>query len=465
MDRNDCIIGQIIDRAVNNTIQQGFTLIPETGDAAVDNDLFAWWTDFATNPELCDVAGEMTWHDFELKAARAMLLDGDCVITGTDEGSFQFFEAHEIQTKTRIENVFLGVELDDFGKRERYYVCQDEGVMGMKKDAIPLEVRNELNVRQLFHVFNPKRTTQTRGVTALAPVFSVAGMFEDLNFAKLVQAQVVSMIAIFRENPITPTNGVPNLNAGYGASSTETTETGETRLIEGLSPGIEVNGKPGQKLHGFSPNVPNSEFFNHVRLLLQLIGTNVGLPLCLVLMDGSETNFAGWRGAVDEARKGFRVNQAALQKRWHKPGYEWAVARKLELDGSLRRAFERGVNVFGHRWNAPTFRYIQPEIEVKADIQRLGSGLTSPRRITAEQGNEWETLVDEQIKDYAYAVLKAKQAAASINQQFKDDAPVTWRDLVRIPMTTGTTMTMQDPQVANAQAATAEASVEEVASA
>src|SRR5690606_8986688 len=217
-------------------------------------------------------------------------------------GQLQFFEAHEIQTRSREEDTFLGVTIGDKGEHKRYWVMQDPTLpMDQKGDSNPIDVRNADGIRNLFHVYNSKRMNQTRGVTALAPIFALAGMFEDIQFAKLVQQQVVSCFAIFREQAATASTQLPAKGLDTGSQTIEVSPAG-TRYIADIAPGMEVVGAPGEKLQWFSPNVPNAEYFSHVRLMLQMIGVNLGLPLCLVLMDGSETNFSGWRGAVDEAR-------------------------------------------------------------------------------------------------------------------------------------------------------------------
>lgn len=462
MDRNDAVIGQIIDRSVANEIQDGFQLQINTGDKSLDDTLQAMWHDWSTNPDLCDIRGEMTFYDYEIAACRAAKLDGDCVVTGvydewdasTHSGPLQFFEAHNIGTNRRIEDVFLGVHLNSRRKPIKYYVACDlvdpyktRGVGGFGGSEIEMDVRNEDGVRQLFHVYNPKRVTLTRGVTALAPVFQLAGMFEDTNFAKLLQQQIVSCFAIFHEMPqaIPGEGGSLPSNQGYGYSSTETTRFG-TRKMEGIMPGMEIWGKPGAKMHGFSPAVPNPEYFTHVKLILQLIGVNLGLPLCLVLMDGSETNFSGWRGAVDEARKGFRRNQQNMIKRFHTPAYLWKLHHFMADDPAIQRAIDSNsnINVYEHRWQPQAWAYIEPEKDARGDAIQIDSKLTSRRRVAWNRGGEFQEIAIELVGDNAFGVIEAKKRAAEINAEFPDDnEPVSWRELWTPTLSSGTSMTLE----------------------
>jgi len=455
MDRNDGLVGILADRRVDNIVQSGFTLDPKTGDKGLDNALWQWWEDFSNDPDQCDITGEFTWKEIERQCCRSESIDGDIVVTGTEEGSFQLLESHLIRTKSKTEDTFLGVTTDRVGRRVQYHVADELSEFGQFGDVTPIDVRNAEGIRQVFHVFDPKRVNLTRGITQLAPVFSLSGMLEDINFAKLVQQQVVSCFAVFRKMAAGG-NRLPSAD-GYGDRTTKTTPAG-TRQLEGVSPGMEVIGQPGEELQGFSPNVPNSEYFQQVKLILQIIGVNFGLPLCLVLMDGSETNFSGWRGAVDEARKGFVADQMNLVRRLNKGAYKWRLWWDLQQSRSeFRKAFGKlGDGIFRHNWNLPTWSYIEPVADAQGDAEQLKNALTSPRRLHAARGKDWEEIAEESIEDNAFAIQKAQSQAAKINAAFPDGPKITWRDLIALPMPAGTTMAMQDPAAIAVQEKTAE---------
>ena len=458
MDRNDALIGTIADRRVDNIVQQGFKLDPKTGDKGLDLELWERWQAYSTNPDTCDIAGELTWNEIERHCSRSESIDGDIVVTGTKEGSFQVLEAHTIQTKTKAEDTFLGVTTDKYGKRLQYHVLEEKDEFGTKGEVNAIDVRDENGRRQVFHVYNPKRVFQTRGVTQIAPVFSYAGMLEDINFAKLVQQQVVSCFAIFRKMGLATTGGLPT--AGYGESSQETTPAG-TRQIDGISPGMEIVGLPGEELQGFSPNVPNSEYFQQVKLIHQVIGVNFGLPLCLVLMDGSETNFSGWRGAVDEARKGFVADQLNLVRRLHKPSYEWWLSRLIEEDKAIKNwADKPKIKIYGHNWNLPTWSYIEPVADAEGDATQLRNALTSPRRLHSARGGDWEETADEIIEDNMYAIENAAKRASEFNAANPASPPLNWRDLIPLVMPAGQTIALQDPEAIAVQAEAAAGNAE-----
>jgi len=355
-------------------------------------------------------------------------------------------EAHRLRTPSNAtrsradgSSVVNGVRIDKYRRRLEYWLTKDEvspsrtitRVGEMRK----YPARDEDGHRQVFHIYFAKRATQTRGITAFAPIFDLLGQFEDLNFAKIVQAQIVSCVAIFREREIG--FGGPAA-AQRGERSTETLSDGSTRLVEGLSPGMEIPGAPGEKLSMNSPNVPNPEFFPHVKLLLTLVGVNIGMPLVMVLMDASETNFSGWRGAVDQARMGFRRNQRRLCMRLHRPVYLWQVRGWIESDPTIKQLAAQGkIDPFRHRWNPPTWPYIEPLKDASADLLRVRNALISPRRLHNERGREWSEIAREIVEDNALAIRQAREAAGELNKEFNDNQDVHWRELLSLPTPDG----------------------------
>jgi hypothetical protein len=163
-------------------------------------------------------------------------------------------------------------------------------------------------------------------------------------------------------------------------------------------------------------------------------------------MDGSETNFSGWRGAVDEARKGFVADQLNLVRRLHKPAYEWWLSRELADDFELRNwADKPKIKVYGHNWNLPTWSYIEPVADAEGDATQLRNALTSPRRLHSARGSDWEEVSEEIIDDNIYAINNAARTAAEFNAANPLSPPLTWRDLIPLVMPAGQTLALQDP--------------------
>ena len=440
MDRNDCLVGQTIDRAVMNTVQDGFVLDPTTGDEELDKDLAARWNDWAEDPDQCDTAGERTFWEMETLALRQSMVDGDILALPIRDGTLQMVEGHRLRRPrgTRRKNCVHGVLLDDHRRRLEYWITKDDvdpmQTVQRVSEISRYPARDKQGNRQVFQIYTSKRVSQTRGVSALAPIFDLCGMFEDINFANLVRAQVASCFAIFRERP-TGFSGVGKQTTGE--QTTDTLSDGSSRTIEGIAPGMEYLGMDGEKFKMDSPNVPNPEFFPHAKLIMQLIGVNLGLPLVLVLLDAKETNFSGWRGAVDQARLGFRQNQKRLSQRLHRPTYQWKVRQWMADDAAIRHSAENLKDqIFSHKWRCPRWTYIEPMKDAAARLLRTRNGQTSQRRAASEDGIDWEDLSSEIVEDNAKLIRKAHETAVQLNKENKD-LNITWREVANLPTPDG----------------------------
>lgn len=440
--RNDVVVGQGVRRLVDNVIQDGFTVDPQTGNDTADAKLVERWTEWSQDPDRCDLAGELTFHAMERLVLEQVVVDGDIFVLPQKAqlGSLQLIEAHRVRTpRNTARNVVHGVLLDEYRKRLEYWVTKDEidpsrSLMKVS-DTLRYAVRDNQGRRQVHHIYRPDRVSQTRGVSAFAPIVDAVGMHDDIQFAKLVQQQLVSCFAIFRQREL---DFQAVTDQQRGEQTTETLSDGSTRTIEGIAPGMEIFGAPGETLHGFSPNVPNPEFLPHALMILTFVAVNLNLPLAVLLLDPTKTNFSGWRGAIDQARTSFREIQHWLIDYFHRPIYRLKVRQWLAEDPILQAMSRQdGVNLFSHRWNAGTWAYIEPLKDASADLLRMRNALISPRRLHAERGRDWQEVATEIVADNAFAIERAKQRAAEINKRFSDGQPVHWRELVSLPTPDG----------------------------
>lgn len=458
IDRNDVIAGQILDRVIDNEVQDGFRLNCMTGDEKLDRDLEQRWEEESNDPSLCDVTGTRTFHDQERLVAREEKLVGDIfAVPIEDDGirAIQLLENYRCisATKKSKRNIVNGIELDDRRKPQRYYFTKDSINPNRNirlSDLESVEAYNEMDTLtgmtfpNVWHVLKQKRPTQTRGISAYAPLFDVVGIHDDIQYSKLVQQQINSFFAFLRTRDLNFQQNDPDADTLQGISSdTGGLDEGQEELI----PGMEMRGLPGETITGWSPNIPNTEWFQHVKLLLTFIGINLGAPLVMVLMDASQTNFSGYRGAIDLARLSFRCNQRRRVTQFYRPYFNWRLRSWLDDDEVLLRRFNsnrRRVNLFRHVWNPPRWPYIEPTKDALSDLIRESNTLTSPRRRAAERGDEYATIVRESIEDRANGIRTALAAANDINSEFNlaDASAVTWQHLYQPPMPQGVTLNL-----------------------
>lgn len=452
LERNDSVVGQLIKRRVTNVVQDGFRLEPDTGDKAIDRDLKARWHDWANDPNQCDVAGESCFADFEYTAEWTHVLAGDCGISICDSGHLQFFEPYIIRRdRGGRGETFLGVDLTEERRRYRYWIAvadPNDPYETSWNEFAPIDTYDDFGNRQFCHVYDERRTTITRGVSAFTPIFELTGMLEDVNFAKLVQQQIVSCIAFLIEDQGSADGSLPATEEPkYGNPTQHRTENGE-RSYDEVEPGMEVKPGAGKKVSGFSPNIPNAEYFEQYRLILQLICGALDMPLSVGMMDGRDSTFHGFIGAANEAKKLWRRSQNNLGRKMHAPIYFGKLNHFCDEDRYLARAAARlGGRFFKHTWHKPVWQSVKNLEDTNDRLIRLQNSITSPSKIQNELNVDYESHVIETVNDNAFAIRVAKRRAAEINAEFQDGAPVTFRDLYAMPKAEGVQMTTTEEPV------------------
>lgn len=446
--RNDPIVGQGVRRLVANIVQDGFTLDVNTGDEELDNDLKDRWDEWACTADLCHSEGEFTFSQMEQMALSSVVVDGDLFPLPLTTGSIQMVEAHRCRTpRSTTRNVVHGVLMDDAARRQEYWFTKEDldpnRPLLKVSDIKPYPARDpKTGERQVLHLYQPYRFSQRRGVTALAPVSDTVGMHDDIQFATLVKAQMAALIAILHNRGA---EWKPGGDQQKGDRETETLAGGHTRTIEGVSAGIEIFSDVDEKLEAFSPNIPSPEFFPHAMMVLTFIAINLDLPVHVLLLDPSRTNFSGWRGAIDQARLRFKQIQKWLAECFHTPIYRWKVRQWAQKDPALMSRLDSGgVRLFGHRWNPPAFAYLEPLTDASADLLQQRNALNSARRIHAARGREWKVVASEIVADNGMAIVMALEKAKEINTQFPDSG-VHWRELISLPTPDGVTVQIGQP--------------------
>lgn len=446
LDRDDIIAGPIVKRLIDNVIQDGFTVDPKTQNPELNKLLKAKWAAYSSDPNRVDVQGEMDFKLIERLALRHMIVDGDIVILPLHSGSMQAIEAHRLRSpgdldgETRSRTIH-GVELDGLRRRVRYWITRDDISPYhpvATREMTSVNARDADGFHQLWHIYHPRRVTQTRGVTAFASSADTATMHDDVQFAKLVQQQGVSSWMLIRTRQL----GFEFTDEPDVRYEPDPCHPGQMSPIRDVRPGLMYTGHPGETVSGFSPNVPNPTFFDHARQLQQLISINLDVPLILLLYDGSETNFSGWRGSMDQAKVAFRCLQHWYASAFHRKAYTWKLRQWVdpsspEFDEEVLVAAISDPNWMDHDWIFPSWPYIEPLKDVTADVTEMNGCINSPRRIQRKHSRDWDTVSSEIVEDNAKMIREAKAMAIAINSEFADGDPVRWKELVSLPTNVG----------------------------
>lgn len=433
LDRDDRLFGAGINRVCTNVVRDGIRPDAQTGSDELNARLNAKWKAWSTDRRRCDSQKKSDFHGLELLALRHALVDGDDLALLRRDGKLQLVEGHRLRKPTNTtKNCVMGVLVDEDRAPKEYWLTKDEldprKTVKLVGDTIPFPAYDDDGEEVVCHVFLRERISGTRGVTVAARLVEHCQQGSDLAFAQLVKAKIAACVTLMHKFDPTFAGGDP---ATLGETETETRSDGTERVIESLAPGLNLYARPGESIEGFTPNIPNTEYQWHSMAIMAIVAVNLDLPLAVLLLDPTQTNFSGWRGAVDQAKARWEAIRRRLIECFHEPVWRWKVRQWLAEDPELRALAEQeGVDPFGHRMLVSAPPYIQPIQDAQADMIRDRGLKTSKRRLAAERGLDWQDLLVEIVEDNAAIIVGAHRKAREIST---DGLEVTWKDILALP--------------------------------
>lgn len=431
IDRNDMVVGQGVTRVCNNVVQDGFKVDPQTGDDSLDAIIESKWQEWAEDATQCHAGREWNLARITKISLRHMIIDGDVVcLPIRDTGALETVEAHRIRTPRTKKPVVHGVLKSGIGEHLEYWITRPD-VDPTKPSLRVMDISRRRTFdsagnRNLFHLWDPKRFSQTRGVSRLAPIINPAQMHTSLQFSTLLRAEIASAFAILRQLPETDETDVLTDAPQFGERTEVNLNDGTEAFLEGVAPGMILTSRAGEKVSMDSPKVPAPNYVEHSMHILGIVAVNLDLPLAAFLLDPTKTNFSGWRGAMDQARVGFRALQNLLIEKLLSPCYRWKLQQWRALDPVFDRLFAGlDATALRHAFRRPGWAYIEPEKEAKATIKRLDGGLVAFSEVAAEQGEDWTKRAARIVRDRKTYIRFGAMAARELNEEFTE-LKITW---------------------------------------
>lgn len=450
-DRNDPIVGQAIDRLCDHILPEDFSLAPNTGDRGLDQALIDRWNDWSYDPAQCDAESQEVYPALERLALRGMFVGGDTFSIPLANGSLQVHEAHRCRTPTNSNRTILrGVEVDELNRRTGFYFTKKtlSPLSRLEKvgDTQRIAASDDQGEPNVFQLYN-RRRFMLRGVSAFASSVDMIGMHGDLQFAALVKAQVASCFSIIEEVAAgIAAPSLPDAGAKTGSAKEVLNDDGSYRTEQQLYPGMRYRTQPGVKLTGFTPNVPNAEFFPHVKLVLAIIAANLGLPPFMLLLDAGDVgNYSAGRQTVEQARVTFRRLQKLVVEHLRSRVYRWKLRQWGTEDPSLQaRIVADWRSVSRHEFKPPAWRYIDPTKDSRADSERADNLLDARSDLAGERGKDFEAHANRCLDDNLFLLRGAHERAQKLREAFPD-SDVTFRDVLRLPKAASVSVTADPP--------------------
>ena len=403
-----------IDRIVLNTIGSGLKLnvridperlgMSESKSrewASITEAEFDYWS----SSKDCDITRTLNFSELQNLAMKSVLLDGECLcllpMSEVKDNPYrlrvQLIESDRLENPTEKYTdrmIDEGVELDDYGSPIAYWIANRNPYAEILHQ--PLLEHKRIRVygyysgrRNIIHLMQMERIGQHRGVPFLAPVIEVLRQLGRYTDAELMAAIVSGMYAIFFQHE-------PREEGAIGEEEFAVEEgLGETPGLEGITQeqmyGAIMDLPEGVKPVGVSANRPNVTFDSFIQSLVRQIGSALGLPAELILMQFT-SSYSASRGALLEAWKLFRYWRSWFAMNFCQPIYEEFLTEAVTLgrikapgyfdDPVLRKAYAWA------EWTGPAQGQLNPVQEVQAAVLRVENGFSTHQKETAELTGE-----------------------------------------------------------------------------
>lgn len=298
-----------------------------------------------------------------------------------------------------------GIEFDPYGAPVAYYILKRHpgdawagfGLGGHAAEYDRVPAFTAWGRRRVLHLHDKERSGQSRGKPVVAGVLREFKMVGDYASNELKASVANSLVAAFLESDLGQESAAALFGDQPGAAWADSVkEAGVLRDRRRLEGAAVIPLPVGARLSSFTPSRPNQAFEAFMLASLRNIAAGMNLPYELLLKDFSRTNYSSARASLLEAWRYFQGRRRWLRDYWLNEVYalwlEEAVnAGAVDAPGfyAQRYAYCRARFIFGGRG------WVDPVKEAQATILRLNAGLTTLEKEAAEQGEDYEELLDQ----------------------------------------------------------------------
>lgn len=344
----------------------------QTADAEWNREAEKVW-----HNEPLDVRGILPNSEFLRMLYTSVRRDGDLALIKSD-GRFQALEAEFIATPTKYgtdDAVVNGIRFDDIGRPIEYYIATEHPTSAYvnKTTTRPAE--------DVIHIFRPGRFSASRGVPILAKVIDEIDRLNDYVEATVIAAQMAACYAIVRKTSYWPEK--------RGNAKTND-DTGDSERWEEVEPGMILYAHPDEEVQQLNPNHPNQQFETLVDTLCRFTGRHMGLPLELVLLNFSHSNFSNTRAALLQAQRTFENTQHWLDSGVFRQ--MWGYSTEHAIRRGWLQPHPEAAKV---HFVMPGWPWVDPLKDIQADILALANGLRSPQQVASKWGVDAETVIEQ----------------------------------------------------------------------
>lgn len=347
----------------------------------------------------CTITGKLSFRGVQDILVRHLARDGEILVKKVldREGLYplklQILDPDLLDEtyNDRLPNgnhVVMGVELDRNRRPVAYHILDDSN-HSINFSVYANRQRTRYMAEDIYHIFDPDRAFQTRGISWMAPSMYRLKMLTGYEEAALVNARLSATIG------------------GYFYSEDGTTLPGDGKddqgnIITTFEPGEYKQLPAGLKVQNVDPNYPDQQHDMFVKAILRGVASGFGVSYATLANDLTQVNYSSIRAGLLDERDNWRAWQRVFAEQFLEPVYsDWLdlalLGDRLNLPAAKFEKFNRPVFT-GRRW-----AWVDPKNDIEAELASINGGLKSRTMSLAERGENIEEIFQELAEEKAAA--------------------------------------------------------------
>lgn len=404
LERNSDMAKSVVHAFRRNVVGAGFRLQSRTGKANFNAEIEKAWRKW-TKARNCDVTGQQSFSQMLRMAVERKKIDGGILFHkcytpgGFIPFKLQAIEVDELDVsqympKNPANRVVDGVEYDAYNKPVGYWIRQ------YSIDGYQLLEPVYVDAKDIIFYFQKNRPSQVREVSDMAPTIT---RIRDVNeFVKAVslKERIAACLSVFITKTSTGSTG--GLGRGFNQTPQAPSKSYDGKRI---TPGMIMELNEGENVNSVNPPGAGAEAAEYLRIQQGLIASGQGVSYEAVTRDMSQTNYSSARQGLIEDRLIFEDEIELLTEKIMDEVYETFVM-SVVLAGAVKAPanfWNKLDEYLEHEWVASPKAWIDPAKEANANKIALATGQKTFKEICAENGRDFEEVLEEIANTKAYA--------------------------------------------------------------
>jgi lambda family phage portal protein len=368
---------------------------------------------------------KMTRTDLERVMIGSVVRDGEVFLrkwygTGTFGFQIELIDPMRIPTEMNqapdsngIE-IINGIKYTD-GEVTSYFIAQRGTAMdyaGTKYSEVP--------AKYVEHLYFQLWAEQKRGIPWMASGMQRIHMMDRYEHAEVTAARIAA------ENGGGYFTSKPEVDPEAGFSGTKADGSKEydddgvdIEMLESEAGKFGILPE-GYDFKQYDSNHPNSAFESLHSKLLRGIAASGDVPYFSFANDLGDVNYSSARIGLLEVRDNWQEKQQWFVNHFHEVIYpDWL--NMAMASGRLNLTYADRWRYMRVSWAPRSWSWVDPQKEAEGNLKRIRMGAAAPSDVTAEQGKEFEEVIEQTARDKA----TADKYGITLDDIFSPEQPAT----------------------------------------